>query len=347
MSDLDGKVVTLPSVQQIESEAAAWLTVLGREHVSEEDRAEFTRWLRQSERHRTTFDGLRALWDDLGVLQELNDIGEAMSRAPVPKVPLLRRRGFIAAAASVILAIGIAGAFYVHDARRLVQTATFATAVGEQRSIELADGSSIQLNTSTAVQVLFSRSKRVVQLTRGEARFVVAKDRRRPFSVNAGRNEVTAVGTVFTVRRRDEGAVEVTVEEGTVALDSLPAPGSVTAGGDNASPSQAPKLTAGQSTVFAERVETIRQLTEPELNRKLAWRQGVLVYSGEPLSEVIAEISRYTDIKIEITDPALASKPVAGYFPVTKIDGLLQSLELNFGIHVERVDARHVRLSSS
>jgi transmembrane sensor len=107
------------------------------------------------------------------------------------------------------------------------------------------------------------------------------------------------------------------------------------------------RLTAGQTAIVDQHVETIHQLAEAEIKRKLAWREGVLVYSGEPLSEVIAEVSRYTDIHIEIADPALAERPVAGYFPVSRIEGLFQSLELNFGIHVEHVDSTHVRLSAS
>jgi transmembrane sensor len=345
MSDSEGKIVTLPNVQQIDAEAAAWLTVLGREHVTEEDRAELKRWLRQSERHRAAFEALGALWDDLEILKDLDDIGAAMSRVPEARVPFLRRRGFLATAACFAVAIVGASAFYVYGARSTVQTATFATGVGEQRTVELSDGSQLQLNTDTGIRVLYSRSERTVRLDRGEAHFDVAKSKRRPFRVSAGSSVVTAVGTAFTVRRRSDDFAEVTVEEGTVALTS--AAGSGTISDKTADPSPLARLTAGQSVVFDEHVETIRQLPEAEIRRKLAWRQGVLVFSGEPLVEVIAEISRYTDIKIEITDPAVRDKPVAGYFPVSKIDGLFQSLELNFGIHVERVDATHVRLSSS
>jgi transmembrane sensor len=347
MSDSEAKVVTLPNVQQIEAEAAAWMTVLGRDCIGDEDRAEFKRWLRQSERHRATFEALGALWDDLEVLKELDDIGEAMSRTSMQRVPLVRKRGLIAAAASLAMAIVAAGALYIYDAHSLVQTAAFATGIGEQRTVELTDGSTIQLNTNTRVQVLYSRSERLVQLERGEAHFDVAKNKRRPFSVSAGNRLVKAVGTAFTVRRRDNDVVEVTVEEGTVALASLSTTGALIAQERIADRSPLAQLTSGQSVVFDDRVETIRQLPEPEIRRKLAWRQGALVYSGEPLAEVVAEISRYTDITIEIADPALAAKPVAGYFPVSKIEGLFQSLEINFGIHVDRVDATHVRLSSS
>lgn len=345
MSDVEGKVVTLPSAQQIESEAASWLVVLGREQVSAEDRMEFKRWLRQSERHRTAFESLSAMWGEMEILKELEDIGEAMIQAPVSRTPLIQTRGFLAAAASVLMVIAAGGAFYANYLRGLNQVALFETGVGEQRIVELSDGSSVELNTDTSVQIAFTRGERAVKLARGEAHFAVAKDKRRPFAVTAGSTVVAAVGTAFTVRRREGDLVEVTVEEGTVALASSQPP-AVT---KETSPDSAPlaHLTAGQSVMLKESVETVQQLPKAELDRKLAWRKGVLVYSGEPLQEVIAEISRYTDIEIEIADPALAAKPVAGYFPVSRIDGLFQALQLNFGIHVERVDATHVRLSSA
>lgn len=344
MSDAEGKIVALPSAQQIETEAATWLTVLGREHVDEADRAEFKRWLRQSERHRAAFDALSAMWGEMEVLKELEDIGEAMVQAPATRTPLFHRRGFLAAAASVVMAIGAGTAFYVYQQSKLDQIAMFETAVGEQRTVELADGSAVELNTNTLVQVAFSRGERAVTLARGEAHFKVAKDKGRPFTVAAGDTVVRAVGTAFTVRRRDGDLVEVTVQEGQVALASH-VPDTVPSVDEKVEDSTLAQLTAGQSVLFKERVETVQQLPKAELDRKLAWRTGVLVYSGESLAEVIAEVSRYTDIAIEIADPALASKPVAGSFPVSRIDGLFQALELNFGIRVERIDATHVRLS--
>jgi transmembrane sensor len=345
-SESDDKVVPLPSAQQVEVEAAAWLTVLGREHVSTEERAEFKRWLRHSERHRAAFEALSALWDDLEILQDLEDIGAAMTSAPAPSRSWPRRR-VIVAAASFAMAVIASGSFYVAHLRGLEQSGAFTTAIGEQRSVELSDGSVIQLNTDTRIDVSFSRSERFVRLVRGEAYFDVAKDADRPFSVVAGSRMVRAVGTAFTVRRRDDSAIEVTVEEGTVALASAPEreePGGPRE--ESVDRTMLAQLTAGQSTVFDLRVESIVLVPESELKRKLAWRQGVLVYSGESLEEVVADISRYTDMRIEIADPALKARAVAGYFPVGRIDGFLQSLELNFGIRVERVSATHVRLSS-
>lgn len=347
-SDLDEKVVPLPSAQQVEAEAAAWLTVLGREHVTAEERAEFKRWLRHSERHRAAFEALSSLWEDMEILQDLEDIGAAMATAPVRSRSWPRKRVLMAAAASFAMALVASAGLYFAHLRGLEQRGTFMTAVGTQRTVELSDGSVIQLNTNTHVEVSLSRSERLVRLARGEAYFVVAKDAGRPFSVMAGSRIVKAVGTAFTVHRRANDAIEVTVEEGTVALGSAPQRSDAGSVGEAQILDRTllAQLTAGQSAVFDLRVEGIALVPESELKRRLAWRQGVLVYSGESLEEVVADVSRYTDIRIEIADPALNARSVAGYFPVARIDGFFQSLELNFGIRVERVSPTHVRLSS-
>jgi len=88
-------------------------------------------------------------------------------------------------------------------------------------------------------------------------------------------------------------------------------------------------------------------MSDVELGRKLAWRQGQLIYSGQPLADVLADISRYSDIQIELADPALRNLPVGGAFSVNQTDAIFAALENNFGVHAEWIDARHVRLTSA
>ena len=88
-------------------------------------------------------------------------------------------------------------------------------------------------------------------------------------------------------------------------------------------------------------------MSDAELSRKLAWRQGQLIYSGQPLAEVLADIGRYSDIEIELADPALRDLPVGGAFSVNQTEAIFAALENNFGVHAEWIDARHVRLTSA
>jgi len=252
----------------------------------------------------------------------------------------------MAIAASISAVMLGSGVYFLNHNNPALQAGEFVTQIGEQKTIELVDGSSVILNTGSLIEVAFSKDERGIRLVRGEAYFAVSKDKRRPFVVYAASSAVKAVGTAFTVRVRSQ-ALEVTVEEGRVALLSIPNPAS--AGGDileNAAQSPVTELTAGQSVVFDKQVEDLELMQSAELNRKLAWRQGILAYAGDPLEDVIDDISRYTDLKIEIVDPALRSLPIGGYFKVGETDALFDSLELTFGITVERVHTGYIRLSS-
>ncbi|RLA51307.1 MAG: hypothetical protein DRR42_10690, partial [Gammaproteobacteria bacterium] len=165
-----------------------------------------------------------------------------------------------------------------------------------------------------------------------------------PFFVHASKGVATAVGTAFTVRMHED-KLEVTVAEGRVALSGL-LETEISRRDDPLSPvDPVMEVTAGQNAIFDEKVEHIEYLEPSALNRKLSWREGVLAFSGEPLSNVIADISRYTDVTIEIRGEDLRGLPVAGYFKVGEVEAILQALELMADVKVERVSEKFVRLS--
>jgi len=356
MNEDEKNIIPLPSVEDIEEQAASWLTVLGREDVAAADIADFKKWLRQSDRHRDAFHALSDLWDDLEVLKELEDIAKAMNetREDIKANKPSRRNVFFAIAASIgVVFVGGTSLFFAGEKQAgLTHQAQFVTAVGEQRTIKLTDGSTVQMNTDSQIKVDFSAPVRNIRLLRGEAHFDVAKDTKRPFFVYAANGAVKAVGTAFTVRLRLNDAVEVTVEEGRVALASVvSSPKGSTDQAmvgfiDESRPSIA-ELTAGQSAVFIEQVEKLAQMQQPEISRKLSWRQGMLAYAGDPLADVIADVSRYTDVTIEIADPSLKNMPIGGYFRVGEVNALLDSLELTFGLDVQHISKTHIRLSAS
>ena len=339
----DDRVVALKSAEQIEDEAASWLMVLCREEPAREEVAAFQRWLSQNPRHQEAFKRLSAVWDDFGALTVLDDYAASVEAAVPQQGNGFGRRTMLGMAASVALAMIGGGAIYVNWSSGKVQNEAFQTAIGEQETMQLSDGSNVYLNTNTEMVVEYSRRQRSVRLLRGEAHFDVEKDHRRPFEVEAGEQRVTAIGTAFTVRLDGRTKVEVVVEEGRVALSpNLP--------GNKPSDGEAVAITRQEITVGGHAVSdgtdaTITQMTPADIARKLSWRQGVLAYAGEPLRDVVADISRYTDIAIEISDPDLAARPIGGYFKVGDVEEMFESLELNFGVTVERVDEKRVRLS--
>jgi transmembrane sensor len=224
-------------------------------------------------------------------------------------------------------------------ALRLPVRQSYATAIGEQKKFTLADGSVIALNTNSRIDVEILANRRDVHLVQGEAYFEVVHDKTRPFTVYADRYVVRDIGTAFAVHLLDKCLVNVRVTKGSVEIAAPRRQGKIS--------KSLGVVVAGQDIVFGQKIEHAETVSDAELDRKLAWRQGQLIYSGQPLAEVLADISRYSDIQIELADPQLRDLPVGGAFSVNQTEAIFAALENNFGVHAQWLDARHVRLTSA
>jgi transmembrane sensor len=358
MSSSDN-VVHFPDTEQLEERAAEWAVRVAEGNLTDEEQAAFQSWYTASPRHREMFTRLSQLWKHCDAVAELADHAQAdITRASLDETrprgaiwALIGRRALIAgAAAASIAAVTLLFDRTTEPAPQIAAPVAQSmelyefvaeTAVGERRTVALPDGSSVELNTSSQVTVRYSAGARDVQLTRGEAHFTVASDPARPFSVYAAGRVVTAVGTAFSVQLRHD-AVEVTVAEGKVRLSELRTTKvSIPSGQPQVA---LPALEAGQFALLREGSQQVAALQPAELERRLAWRQGILAFAGEPLLQVLQEIERYTDIVIEVTDPALRDLPVAGRLRIDDMESMLQALQLMADVRVERLNARHVRL---
>jgi transmembrane sensor len=105
-------------------------------------------------------------------------------------------------------------------------------------------------------------------------------------------------------------------------------------------------ITAGQNIVLSQNTEHQDAEAAADMRRKLAWLQGKLVYSGQPLGQVLADVSRYSNIKVELADATLENLPVGGAFRVDQTDAIFSALEKNFGLHAQWIDPQHVRFTS-
>jgi transmembrane sensor len=223
------------------------------------------------------------------------------------------------AASVTVLAIttlGGVGAWYAVEQRN---TQTYTTNVGEFRRVLLEDGSTIQLNTDTEVRVRYSSRYRHVDLTHGEALFQVAKNKEKPFDVEAGNTTVRAVGTAFSVRLHEAGAnerVDVVVSEGRIAIN----------------PPSAQTYAAGSVAAVRNGRVAATKVDMEDITSKLAWTTGRLMFQGEKLSDVVSEINRYNVRKLQITDPDIAELRIGGTFQATDPDGFARALSATFGI---------------
>jgi transmembrane sensor len=353
-----GRILAFPDTATIEAEAAAWVARFDAGDVSARDQASFQEWLNRSPFHRQAVAEYGNLWSEFDALKLLIGANEAAQQTGMREVsPAMweRARPWLAAcAAAVIVAAG--GALVLHSkpheiakaeshrAPRHVHPLTkvsYETPVGAQSRITLADGSTVILNTNSLLDINFSDKCRDVHLRRGEAYFDVVHDKARPFTVYANNYVVRDIGTAFDVHLAKTGLVEVGVTKGSVEV--RPADGGQGAG----LAKSLGVLVAGQDIVLGEKVERAKVVSPPDLGRKLAWRQGQLIYTGQPLSEVLADVSRYSDIKIELADPALGNLPVGGAFRTDQVEAIFAALENNFGIRAEWVDPQHVRFTSA
>ena len=375
MSD---NIVKFPDRTAIEEEAAAWLIKLDGDCApSAEELASLREWLGRSSAHREQLSTLADFWGKMNVLTDLAvPLGQQEIRTNHTfagglrrLIPQFGRAAFVTAV--LVIGIGVAAAFWLRPDPFVSNNGLSATAVGQQQSPTLADGSVVLLNTNSQIKVDYDNDYRNIRLLQGEAHFTVAKSAARPFRVYAGNGRVQAVGTAFSVYLKDN-TVDVTVTEGRVALSSMnrlgtshrpqqgTPPGSNQSSGSNATGDSAfvealGTIKAGESATIrnsldadtASTINTIETVEAQAMVKRLSWREGMLTFSGDPLEVVVDEISRYTAVSIEITDPVVRATRIGGRFPIGETDAMFDALEANFGLRVIRLSPDRVLVTAA
>lgn len=355
--------MTAANSRQIELIAADWLARRESGDWSANDGMRLEAWLAAATAHRVAFLRLEAAWVESGRLQALA-AGRAASGPPPrgawasgpwattqdriaadtdddladPIEPLdalvfsprraetPRRRWAGAALAATVLVAGALAA-WGWNTYTAVETASYASAAGQLRELRLSDGSRATLSGDTRIDVAMSRGERRIVLARGEAFFEVAKDRQRPFVVDADARRVVAVGTRFAVRR-DGPDLRVVVTEGLVRLESASSQGQP--------PAPTALLPAGSSAHATRSGVLVRAGTVAEAERALDWRSGFLHFDDTPLAEAAAEFNRYSGRTLLMGDDATATLRIGGNFRWSNVDGFVRLLEQGFDVRVER-----------
>lgn len=332
---------------QIERNAAMWLARRDAGCWAERQQAALDAWLAENVAHRVAFLRLESAWEESARLKTLaagHRGGDIPARGEWANSPYFappggatavrqhrgstvrpRRRRWrliVGAAASVLIAAAIAGGFAWHDYAR-VERGAWSTALGAQKIVRLADGSTATLGSNTELSVAFSRHERDLQLKRGEVFFDVAHDISRPFVVHAEGYSVTAVGTRFDVRR-DASKLRVVVTRGLVRLQSA------------RDPTQAPAMLPAGSIAMVDGGDVlVRHVPLDEARERLSWRDGYVVFHGTPLAQAVAEFNRYNAGKIAIADPSLDNLRVGGNFRLDNSAAFVRLLQEVFPVKAE------------
>jgi transmembrane sensor len=328
MSRKEDELISIPE------QAARWWDVLRAGEASAADRREFASWVVQTPEHvEATLRMARvhkALsrpsvhWPDTAaetLISEAKaaseDVVLAMPRRGVA-TPERRRRPVLSIAAglaaALLLVVGVSW-FTLSRPER------FQTRIGEQRSVMLADGSRITLNTAARVQVRLGPERRYIELEAGQALFDVAPDSRRPFDVQVGSALVRAVGTKFDIDRRASHTA-VTVIEGHVSVVVTTVPGT-----------QVRELFVGDRIVIDDAGPGQIQKGF-DLLEATAWTQHELVFRHRSLGEIAEEFNRYNVARLEIRSPTLRRREITGIFRTDDLASFVAILARSPGVRV-------------
>nr|WP_294817254.1 FecR domain-containing protein [uncultured Sphingomonas sp.] len=273
-------------------------------------RPEFEQWLAASSDHLRTYRRLELRWAQADLVRH-TPTGAARATAEAASARS-RTWGRYAAAASIALVFLLSLVLLMPVRPGTDPAATQASRIETAtaiRRVALADGSRVTLDAATALEVRLASGERRIVLLRGRARFEVAHDPDRPFTVVAGDREIVATGTIFDVNLTPEGA-SVALLRGGVEVRSTAPSGRRTLA----------HLTPGQA--LAARSVTLRPL--PAVATE--WPSGMAAFERARLGEVVALANRYASRRITLSDPALAELRITGAFRMGDPDKLTASL---------------------
>jgi transmembrane sensor len=325
----------LPEDQAALEAAALWSEKL-RAEPAKELSAEFLQWVSES-RNAKALNAVRdamANLDALGAAPKILDMRRSaltrLRNGGAYRWPSPRTMARVAAAI-MLCATGVGGyAWY-----RANSPSIYETGIGERQLVPLPDGSRISLDSDSAVEVRYTNALRTIKLDHGRARFDVAHDTTRPFTVAAGAETVVAVGTAFNVERLGpkvlvtliQGRVVVKSESGTVREIMRERP--------------AIRLAAGQQmAAIDDNMPVVRQAN---LDAATAWESGHLVFRGEALGDAVRRVNRYTKNPVMVT-PSAASIPISGVFNAGDVGSFVNAITDYFPVDATTDSENRIRL---
>jgi len=315
-------------------EATDWCIRLADGGLSLEEQVAFEVWVAEPE-NRAAFEDVMRVWygtpqsaDAPELIAVRADALESMRSAASQRWSRRIRSWRVPlAAAACLLLLLMSSLLLLRD-----PVITYQTGVGERRLVRLVDGSQISLDAATVVEVDYSDVRRALRLLSGRAKFDVARDARRPFTVSAGGKMVVATGTSFSVEMVDN-QMRVILYEGRV---------SVLEDGPSSAPPRPVRLAA--RPVAAEQVLTpgnelvsaagssLATVAQVDAQRSLSWEGGQLSFADEPLALAIQRVNRYSDRRIAVADPAAGRLLVSGVFNAGDTAGFVDAVTTLFPV---------------
>ncbi len=311
------------------SPASDWFALVRSGAIDESADKQWSAWMAADPKHERAYEQCELAWelaadvcDSPAIRSVLTDVDQLISAQQRPTTrnrTITRRRSWQMALAASVAAVAVLTAVLVK--RSVVTASEYATAIGEQRVVTLADRSTVSLNTGTTLRVTYSRTARRVELLNGEALFAVTKDSARPFQVQALHSVTTAVGTKFNVQIGSRLAT-VSVLEGTVSV------GAVESGDDT----QRVSVTAGQAVDYGSD-GPVSAARAADVGRIRGWQASRIVFNDVTLTAALQEYNRYSGVPIALGNPELGERRINGVFRIGDERAFLGALQQ--GLHVK------------
>jgi transmembrane sensor len=353
----------MESTTSVLEQASHWWELLHSDSASSSDHREFGEWVARSPERVEAYletarlvkaiKSPRLIWPSTAaevLIREAKSSPEtvlpfstARVAASVDRREARQSHGRLAWAAAAVLLIGVGLVLFLLETPQ-----EFRTALGEQRSVLLADGSRVTLNTASTIEVSLHNGRREVRLVQGEALFEVAHDGARSFVVRAGNALLKDVGTQFNVDMHSN-CTTVTVVEGRVAVDSPGARGVAGAHADNSGRGTVEPLILGANDrVLVTPAGVGAPQRGVNVAASVAWTQRQLMFEHRPLSEVAEEFNRYNRDRIDIDSAELKRQEVTGVFEAKDPASFVAFLSSIPGVEIrEGANGTHIVLLRS
>ncbi|TDS85027.1 FecR domain-containing protein [Comamonas sp. JUb58] len=303
---------TTPISEQAALQAAEWFFLLQAGDASAQDRARWQQWLAADPVHAAAWHKAERLAGQMAQLPP------SLAMAALDR-PAAQRRQAIRGLAALLVAAPVGWMAWRHS-EQAGWLADYRTATGEQRALVLADGSQLQLDTATAIDVRYDSALRLIRVQQGAIHVQTAADPvvpARPLVVATPQGRLRALGTRFTVRVQGD-ATAVAVLEGAVEMQPTQTGSSPVV------------LQAGQQAqLHADSASAIEALA-PQAD---SWTRGVLHVRNMRLADFAAELGRYRSGLLRC-DPAVAELRLSGSFQLRDTTPVLDSLPDLLPVHV-------------
>ena len=326
----------LPWRKQV-ADASYWFERVRSGRIDERLDREYMAWLASNAQHEDDYAARELAWELTGELQGretvdalLRDVDRFLAQNADERLPAAARRTSFArrrrwAVVALPLGAAAAAALAIFVVLRPT-TVEYRTGVGEQRTVALSDRSTILLNTATTLRVVYSRSRRLVNLEQGEAIFSVMHGDTRPFDVIALDGVTRAVGTQFDVQLRT-GTAEVSVLDGVVTVSSR----------NESAPASSVPVSAGMAVDYGHDRSTSAPRSA-DVGRIRGWQAQKIVFDDLTLAAAIEEYNRYAKTPIVLSDADLADRKVHGVFKIGEEEAFVRTLEQVLPLRATRTE---------